>query len=182
MSEKYVIQKSITSEEIRELRQRLGMTQKSFSDFLCVSKRTVERWESMSEPIKGAIVTLVEILLRRPEIEEELRLEPKTYRLRLRYMYKNMVCTVIDVDELDRRVKIHNYIKNPMFRAFGVNTEPSYEEYEDFLESRCFPRTRDKMKLELKRLGIPVYDPILIIEKTEGRMADDNFRLIIDKG
>ena len=90
-------------------------------------------------------------------------------------MYKNILCTVIDVDELDRKVEIENYIKNPMFRAFGVNTEPSFEDYEEFLESRCFPPSRDKMKIELRSLGIPFYNPILIIEKTEGRMAEDDF-------
>lgn len=52
---------------------------------------------------------------------------------------------------------------------------------ESFIESRCFPRTRDKIKLELKRLGIPFYDPILIIEKTEGRMADDEFYIRIER-
>jgi putative transcriptional regulator len=66
-------------------------------------------------------------------------------------------------------------------RAFGVNTEPNFEEYEEFIESRCFPRSRDKMKLELKRLDIPFYDPILIIEKTEGRMAEDEFWIKIDR-
>ena len=59
--------------------------------------------------------------------------------------------------------------------AFGVNQAPTFEEYEEFLESRCFPSTRDKMKLELMRLEIPFYDPLTIIEKTEGRMAEDDF-------
>ena len=68
-----------------------------------------------------------------------------------------------------------------MLRAFGPNTEPSYDEYQEFLESRCFPRTRDKIKLELARLDIPFYDPILIIEKTEGRMADDKFHIRIER-
>ena len=68
-----------------------------------------------------------------------------------------------------------------MFRAFGKNTEPSFEEYEEFIESRCFPRTRDKMKLELQKLGIPFYDPILIIEKTEGRMAEGHFWIRLER-
>ena len=38
----------------------------------------------------------------------------------------------------------------------------------------------DKMKLELDKLGIPFYDPMMIIEKTEGRMADDDFWLKIE--
>ena len=52
---------------------------------------------------------------------------------------------------------------------------------EEFLESRCFPRSRDKMKLVLKDLDIPFYDPILIIEKTQGRMAEDDFWLRIER-
>ena len=55
------------------------------------------------------------------------------------------------------------------------------EDYREFLESRCFPRTRDKMKLVLKDLGIPFYDPYLIIQKTEGRMAEDDFWIRIEK-
>ena len=37
------------------------------------------------------------------------------------------------------------------------------------------------MKLQLKELGIPFYDPLLIIEKTEGRMADDHFWIRIER-
>ena len=37
------------------------------------------------------------------------------------------------------------------------------------------PESRDKMKLILKDLGLPFYDPIMIIEKTEGRMAEGDF-------
>ena len=96
-------------------------------------------------------------------------------------MYDDYICTVIDVDEPTRTVHIKNYTNNVMMRAFGKNTEPSYDEFEEFLESRCFPRSRDKIKLELERLAIPFYDPYLIIEKTEGRMADDKFWIKIDK-
>ena len=68
-----------------------------------------------------------------------------------------------------------------MNRAFGVREYPTYEDYEEFLESRCFPRTRDKMKRELKRLDLPFYDPLMIIEKTEGRMAEDDFWIKMEK-
>jgi putative transcriptional regulator len=44
-----------------------------------------------------------------------------------------------------------------------------------------FPKTERQMKLELKRLGIPFYDPIMIIEKTEGRMAEDHFWIKIER-
>ena len=51
----------------------------------------------------------------------------------------------------------------------------------ELLESRCFPRTRDKMKLILNELNIPFYDPYMIVEKTQGRMAEDDFWIKIEK-
>ena len=50
-----------------------------------------------------------------------------------------------------------------------------------FLKSRCFPETRDKIKIQLDALGIPFYDPMLIIGKTQGRMAEDDFWIMIEK-
>ncbi|MBR1508142.1 MAG: helix-turn-helix domain-containing protein [Eubacterium sp.] len=181
LKNQYAIRESLSAEDIKVLRERMGLSQNEFSRFLSVSKRTVERWETSKKPITGAIVTLFEILQREPELEKNFRLPGKKLKLRLIYMYDSMVCTIIDVDELERVVEIRNYTKNPLMRAFGVNTEPTFEDYEEFLESRCFPKTRDKLKLELKRLDVPFYDPILIIEKTEGRMAEDRFWIRIER-
>ena len=96
-------------------------------------------------------------------------------------MHNQTVCTIIDVNELTRQVQITNYVDNIMFRAFGANENPDFEEYQEFLESRCFPRSRDKMKLVLRDLDLPFYDPFLIIEKTEGRMAEDDFWIKIER-
>ena len=65
--------------------------------------------------------------------------------------------------------------------AFGRNENPDYKDYEEFLESRCFPRTRDKMKIMLEELNLPFYDPFLIVQKTEGRMAEDDFWIQIEE-
>lgn len=88
---------------------------------------------------------------------------------------------MIEVDEVGQKVHIKNYAEHLMFRAFGVNENPDYKDYEEFLESRCFPRTRDKMKLVLEDLELPFYDPMLIVEKTEGRMAEDDFWIRIER-
>lgn len=106
---------------------------------------------------------------------EEIIAPKKEYPLRFWYMCPKGVCTIIDVDEHSRKVRLHNYAENLLYRAFGCVEEPTYEQYEKFLESGCFPRTRDKMKLMLRHLELPFYDPMLIIEKTKGRMADDDF-------
>ena len=178
---KYVISEYITGEDIKKVRALLGMTQKEFASFVRSSKRTVENWESNNNTISGPIVPLVEILLRKPELAAKLMVPNKEKGLRLWYMYENTVCSVIDVNELERSVKVYNYIDNPLYRAFGVNMEPNYEDYEEFIESRCFPRNRDKIKLELKKLDIPFYDSIMIIEKTEGRMAEDHFWIKLER-
>ena len=45
----------------------------------------------------------------------------KKLKLRLIYMYDSMVCTIIDVDELERVVEIRNYTKNPLMRAASMS-------------------------------------------------------------
>ena len=181
MNVSYVIPPFLTGADIRRARESLGMTQKEFAAFLGCSVRTVEHWETKADKITGPVVTLLEILLRKPSWVSRLALPKDHLKMRIWYMYHHMVCTIIDVDELNREIAITNYVDNPLYRAFGVNPAPDYEDYEAFLESRCFPRTRDKLKLELKKLDLPFYDPLMIIEKTEGRVAEDDFWLKVER-
>lgn len=179
-NEEYVFPQYMPGEELKEIRKSLNMTQKQFALFTGVSTPTIERLERQDKA-SGPIVILAEILRRNRGLPDKMTLPEKSGNIRLKYSYKSMLCTVIDVNVPQRNVQIKNYIDNPMFRAFGVNTEPTYEDYEAFLESRCFPRERDKIKLELDRLGIPFYEPLLIIEKTKGRMSEDDFSITIER-
>ena len=174
-------QKTLSAFEIKEIRQMLKLKQKEMAEFLNVSVKTVEHWESTGGSAGGAAASLLSILREYPWLLEELSIPERAFPLRLRYMYENRLCTVIDVDVRARRVKIKNFVSDAVFRAFGNNEHPSYEEYEKFLESRCFPRTRDKMKIMLKELNLPFYDPFLIIQKTEGKMAEDRFWIQIER-
>ena len=92
----------------------------------------------------------------------------------LHYMDPDGLCTVINVDYKAHTVKIENKTDFLLHRAFGVNENPTWEDYEAFLRNRCFPETRDKMKLILKKLDLDFYDPLEIIRKTQGRMAEDS--------
>lgn len=178
----FIFPEYTTAEEVKKVRKRLGMTQREFASFISVSKPTLERWESSGEKhITGPVVTLLEILKRNTEMPEWFSVPEKRYPMRLWYMFEKTVCTIIDVDEAARKISIKNYVEHPLYRAFGVNEHPVYSDYVDFLKSRCFPETRDKMKIELEQLGLPFYDPLLIIEKTEGRMADDHFWIRIER-
>lgn len=61
----------------------------------------------------------------------------------LNYMNRDQLCTVIRAD------------------------------FEYFLEDRCFPRTRYNLKELLEEMDLPMYDPLLIIGKTKGRVYGD---------
>ena len=177
----FAIMQEISGMEIRNLRKKLSLSQSAFGRLANVSVQTIARWESSTEKISGPIVTLAKLLGEYPELATNFLIPEQKMPLRLWYMRNADVCTIIDVDEHHRKVEIYNYTTEKMNCAFGVREHPTYEDYEEFLESRCFPRTRDKMKLELKRLDLPFYDPLMIIEKTEGRMAEDNFWIKIEK-
>lgn len=172
----------ITSEELKRLRSKLKLTQVEFAETMGISKSTIERWERDKDgKITGPIVPLLRILENRPGLfEKYLTIPEKHTPLRMYYMYKNKKCTLIDIDDAKQFVSIKNFTDDIMFRAFGVNDDPTYLDYLEFLESRCFPRTRDKIKIILEELEIPFYDPFLIIKKTEGRMAEDDFWIYIE--
>ncbi|MCC8028573.1 MAG: helix-turn-helix domain-containing protein [Lachnospiraceae bacterium] len=62
---KYIHPDAISSGEIRAIRKKLNLTQAAFAEFVCVSKKTVERWESGKENVTGPIVTLISLLFKR---------------------------------------------------------------------------------------------------------------------
>lgn len=177
----FALSDSLDGKELKLIRKKLKLTQAEFAELANVSVKTIERWESGKKPVTGPIVTLVKILKESPQIQEALKISPQTYQMRLWYMHYDDVCTIIDVDERERVVKIYNYTNDYAFRAFGRNEKPTFEQYEEFLASRCFPSTRDKMKLVLRELDLPFYEPLMIIEKTQGRMAEDNFWIKIER-
>ena len=177
----FVTPKYTTAKEIKKVRGILGLTQKEFAQLVNCSKPTIERWERSEESITGPICLLLKMLEQYPEYAAKIKVPEKKFALRIYYMHRQNICTIIDVNEMQREVKIWNYTDHVMFRAFGVNECPDYQDYREFLESRCFPESRDKMKLILKDLDLPFYDPFMIVEKTEGRMAEDDFWIRIER-
>lgn len=90
------------------------------------------------------------------------------------YMDREEPATLIDACAATRRVRILNFTDDLISRAFGIREKPTWEDYEEFLETRCMPRTRYGVRDELRRLGLDCYDPVLIIDKTEGRVYEDS--------
>jgi len=97
--------------------------------------------------------------------------------MRLTYMYEKSPCTVMDVDFLDKKIWIQNRTDDVLFRAFGANESPTWEDFECFLRDRCVSPGRGDINQILKDLGLTDYDPLQIVEKTGGRMAGDHMWL-----
>lgn len=99
--------------------------------------------------------------------------------MRLTYMFRQHPCTVIDVDFLEQKINVQNKTADPVHRAFGMIENPTWKDFEGFLKDRCFPETRGNKKALLRQLDLTDYDPLQIVEKTQGRMADDELWLKI---
>ena len=109
------------------------------------------------------------------EINRDLRksFRMQDYLLRMEFMCEDELCSSILVNFKDKEIKVVNHTSDVIHQAFGVKAKPDWEDFEYFLESRCFPRGRDYMKDILRDLELDSYDPLAIIEKTKGRMAED---------
>lgn len=108
--------------------------------------------------------------------------EKKHDLLILHYYDGETLCTKICLDRTSRRLVIENETDDILSTAFGVNQTPNWEDLMTFLESRCIPRQRDGLKYYLAQLGIEKYDPMEIIRKTAGRMAEDSCWIKIVEG
>lgn len=94
----------------------------------------------------------------------------------------NALCTKICADRTMRTLAIENHTADVLRTAFGVNQNPTWDDLQELLESRCVPRQRDGLRYYLAELGLEKYEPLEIIRRTEGRMAEDNCGLVIMEG
>ena len=94
--------------------------------------------------------------------------------IRLNYYNSDELCSAIVADYSTTELVVENYSDDIIHLAFGNNAAPSWSDYKAFLEERCVPRSRDGIKKYLEELGLDEYNPLEIIKKTGGRMAEDN--------
>lgn len=85
-----------------------------------------------------------------------------------------ILCTKIVADFTDETVSVENVTINIVKTAFGKNEVPTWEDFLAFLEERCVPKSRSGIREYLETIGVESYEPIEIIRKTQGRMAEDN--------
>lgn len=95
----------------------------------------------------------------------------------LYYKKHDIVMSKIVADYEKETVEVENFTDNLLDRAFGKNEHPTFQDYQAFLEERCFPRNRDQMKLHLKELNLDFYDPYQIVRQTHGKLEGDFYSI-----
>ena len=142
--------KSLTENDIENAikMQGRGISTKKIAEHFGVSRQTISKY--LNKPLDG------------------------DYVMRLDFMFRQKVCTEIYVDFANKQIKIINRTDDIMKRAFGVNENPTWEDFESFIEERCFPNSRASKKTILQRIGVDSYDPLQILELNRGRTAEDN--------
>lgn len=108
------------------------------------------------------------------EAFKTLALSKNHQLLEMRYYSGNTLCTRICADQTSREVFAENSTDQLVKTAFGTNELPTWEDFESFLEERCVPRERAGLREYLEALGLEEYDPLDIVRKTQGRMAEDD--------
>lgn len=147
-------------ESVTALAKEYGISRQALSGYLNrkdsdleIICRTIGKWAQLNQRFRNVNV--------------------RDYTMRMDFMCKDECCTEILIDFKEQKIAIQNKTDDLLHRAFGIKAKPTWEDFEEFLESRCFPRTREGLSLILEDLGLDFYDPLSIIEKTRGRMAED---------
>ena len=94
--------------------------------------------------------------------------------MKLSFYDKDVLCSKIVADFTDKTVSVQNTTEHIVKTAFGNNNVPTWEDFQNFLEERCVPRSRSGIREYLEAIGVDEYNPLAIIKKTSGRMAEDN--------
>ncbi len=100
---------------------------------------------------------------------------------RLRFYDGNKLCTTIYADFTDQTLVAENHAIDPVKTAFGNNPLPDWEDFQNFLQERCISKERAGLREYLEALGLVGYAPLAIIEKTGGRMAEDQQWIEMEK-
>lgn len=101
--------------------------------------------------------------------------------LSLRYYDDDRLCTLIYADFTDQTLQVRNDTTDWVKTAFGKKSLPTWSDFLAFLEERCVPKGRAGLQEYLFGIGLDEYDPLEIVRRTEGRMAEDQQWLKIEE-
>lgn len=147
-------------ETVTALAKEYGISRQVLSGYINQSNEkekekynTIKSWERLNRAFKG--------------------IDPADYTMRMEYMCGDDCCSVILVNVKEEKIEVVNETENLLHCAFGMKAKPTWEDFEEFLESRCFPEDREEIDEILEDLELDEYDPLAIVERTDGRMAGD---------
>ena len=156
-------------EHLKKLHEE-GATITELAERYQVSRQTVSGYLNRKTNIEQIIAVYKKWVSYNREFRDRIN---EDYRMRMEFMCENQLCTVILVNFKEEKILIENKTDHILHRAFGIKKCPDWQDFKDFLEERCLPAGRMGMKQILRELNLDFYDPLSIIEKTEGRMAED---------
>ena len=114
-----------------------------------------------------------------PEFAERQLAQGHDVRI-LRLYDENTLCSTIYADFTGEVIAVENQAVPCIKTAFGNQSFPTWTDFQNFLAERCIPRQRAGLREYLEVLGLDEYDPLAIIEKTGGHMAEDQQWLTIE--
>lgn len=85
---------------------------------------------------------------------------------------KDTLLAKVSVDFDSQQVSLQQFSNNPVDRPFLYDSA-TVEDVLNFLEFRCFPRTRFNCQELLSDLGLTHYNPLEIVRRTHGLQLED---------
>lgn len=126
----------------------------------------------------GSNITLSRRLSSSEFVEWQLA---KGHDVRILRLYDgNTLCSTIYADLTEEVIAVENQAVPLVKTAFGNQSFPTWADFLNFLAERCIPRQRAGLREYLETLGLDEYDPFAIVEKTSGRMAEDQQWLTVE--
>lgn len=165
--------KALKQEEIEELRKRYrdGESMQLLATQAGVSRQTLSSYFHDNYSQDGIYRTYKTWAKLNADFRKK---EVANYSLRIEFMNRDKCCSVILVDFYREQISVINHTDNPILRPFGIKAKPTWEDFTAFLEERCIPKDRFRIKQVLNDLGLEQYDVIRILEKTAGRTGEDD--------
>ncbi|MBQ9530520.1 MAG: AbrB/MazE/SpoVT family DNA-binding domain-containing protein [Eubacterium sp.] len=114
------------------------------------------------------------VISKKQSIEEFINKRKGNRITKIELFNFNDLCTTIIADYTNKEIAFENQSDNYLYCAFGKNNNPTWSDYLSFLERRCISKDRDRLRDYLEVIGVDSFEPLEIIKKTSGRMAEDN--------
>ena len=87
------------------------------------------------------------------------------------------LCGIIYADYTTKTFEYENFTEDFLYKPFGNNENPGWDDLQLLLESRCVPKTRRDIDDILDFLGLKEYNPLEILKITKGELLSDKKKM-----